>query len=179
MNSRAAAALSRIDSGQIRGCDLSCLAHQHRTLDRVLELADVARPPVANQQVIRGRRDRANRLLIALVELREEVIAEQRDVFGPLAQRRHAQRDRVDAEVQVLAQAALTQRHLEVDVGRADQSEIDRDQAIAADRPILALLQHAQQLRLQVRRHLADLVEQQRAALRHLEQPDLVGMPRR
>ncbi len=32
------------------------------------------------------------------------------------------------------------------------------------------------QLRLQVRRHLADLVEQQRAALGHLEEADLVGV---
>ncbi len=46
--------------------------------------------------------------------------------------------------------------------------------AVAADRPVLALLQHAQQLGLQVGRHLADLVEQQRAALGHLEQPFLV-----
>ena len=45
---------------------------------------------------------------------------------------------------------------------------------LAADRPVLALLQHAQQLGLQERRHLADLVEHQRAAARQLEQADLV-----
>ena len=36
----------------------------------------------------------------------------------------------------------------------------------AADRRHLALLQHAQQLRLHAARHLADLVEEQRAAVR-------------
>ena len=48
------------------------------------------------------------------------------------------------------------------------------DDPVAADRPVLALLQHAQELGLQVRRHLPDLVEQQRAALGHLEQAFLV-----
>ena len=112
---------------------------------------------------------------MALPVLLEEVLAQQRDVFGALAQRRHAQRDRVDAEIQVLAQLAVAQRGIEIDVGGADQPEVHAHDAVAADRPVLALLQHAQELGLQIRRHLADLVEQQRAALRHLEQPFLVG----
>ena len=113
-------------------------------------------------------------LLVALPELLEEVVAQQRDVFGALAQRRHPQRDGVDAEIEILAQPPVAQRRVEIDVGRADQPEVDVDDPVAADRPVLALLQHAQQLGLQVRRHLADLVEQQRAALRHLEQAFLV-----
>src|ERR1051325_1088127 len=44
------------------------------------------------------------------------------------------------------------------------------DDAVASNRTILALLQHSKELRLQVRRHLANLVEEQRAALRHFEQ---------
>ncbi len=53
---------------------------------------------------------------------------------------------------------------------------VDAHDAIAADRPVLALLEHAQQLGLEVGRHLANLVEQQRAPLRHLEQPFLVRL---
>ncbi len=66
-------------------------------------------------------------------------------------------------------------RRLGIDVGRADQPEVHLDEAIAADRPVLALLQHAQQLGLQQQRHLADLVEHQRAAGGQLEQADLVA----
>ena len=40
----------------------------------------------------------------------------------------------------------------------------------AAAEPVTRLLQHAQQLRLEPHRHVADLVEQQRAAVRRLEQ---------
>ena len=47
---------------------------------------------------------------------------------------------------------------------------------VASDRPVLALLQHPQELGLQVRRHLANLVEQQRSAFGHFEEPDLVGV---
>ncbi len=57
----------------------------------------------------------------------------------------------------------------------ADQPEVRADDAVAADRPELALLQHAQQLDLQRHRHLGDLVKQQRSAVGHLHQAHLVG----
>ena len=110
------------------------------------------------------------RFAIALVELLDEVRAQQRNVFGALAQRRHAHGDGVDPEIQILAQPPVAQRRVEIDVGRADQPEVDLDHPLAADRPVLALLQHAQQLGLQKRRHLADLVEHQRAAAGQLQQ---------
>src|SRR5438093_893754 len=98
------------------------------------------------------------------------MIAEQRDILAPLPHRRNPKRNRVDAEVEVLAKLPFAKRRLEIDVGRADETEVDVDEAVAADWPVLALLQDAQQLGLQVRRHLANLIEQQRAALRHLEE---------
>ena len=51
-----------------------------------------------------------------------------------------------------------------------DDARVDLDRLGAADGPHLLLLQHAQQLDLQAHRHVADLVEQQRAAVRGLEQ---------
>src|SRR4051812_28408359 len=160
--------------GQVGDGDLAPFGDQHGALDRVLELAHVAGPAVADQQVIHRRRQRLDVLLVALPELVEEIVAEQRDVLGALAQRRDAQRDRVDAEVEILAQPPVAQRGIEIDVGGADQAEVDMHDPVAADRPVLALLENAQQLGLQIRRHLADLVEQQRAALGHLEQAFLV-----
>jgi hypothetical protein len=106
----------------------------------------------------------------------DEPVAEQRDVFGALAQRRHAQLDGVDAEVEVFAEPAVGERRVEIDVRGADEAEVHLDEPLAANRPVLTLLQHAQQFRLQVRRHLADLVEHERAALGEFEQPHLVGV---
>src|SRR5207253_5438298 len=51
----------------------------------------------------------------------------------------------------------------------------DLDGAIAADAPDLALLEHAQELRLQVERQLAELVEKNGAAVRRFER----ALPRR
>ncbi len=51
-------------------------------------------------------------------------------------------------------------------VGRADDGQIDRGCAAAAQRHHGAFLQHTQQARLQCQRHVADLVEEQSAAVR-------------
>ena len=52
-------------------------------------------------------------------------------------------------------------------------AHIDRLGARRADRAHRAVLQHAQQLDLQRQRHVADLVEEQRAAVGRLEQADV------
>ena len=52
---------------------------------------------------------------------------------------------------------------------RADDAGVDRDRLAPADPLDHALLQEAQQLDLERQRHVADLVEEQRAALRLLD----------
>ena len=54
-------------------------------------------------------------------------------------------------------------------MGGGDDAHIDLDGRLAADAVELALGQHAQQPRLQCRRHVADFVEEQRAAVGLLE----------
>ena len=63
----------------------------------------------------------------------------------------------------------------QVAVAGGDQAHVDLDRAGAADPVDLALLDRAQQLGLQAGVHLADLVEQQRAAARLLELADPPG----
>ena len=94
----------------------------------------------------------------------EEVLREQQDVAGACAQRRHRDRDDVDAVEQVLAEPLLLDLGLEIAVGRGDDARLERHLVVAADRAHLALLEHAQQLDLHLERHLADLVEEDRAA---------------
>ena len=57
----------------------------------------------------------------------------------------------------------------EVAIRRRDDAHVHLDRARAADALELLLLQHAQQLGLQIQAHLADLVEQERALVRALE----------
>ncbi len=60
-------------------------------------------------------------------------------------------------------------RCLEVLVRGGDHAHVDLDRHLAADPVELALGQHAQQAGLQLRRHVADFVEEQRAAVGLLE----------
>ena len=56
----------------------------------------------------------------------------------------------------------------------AIDADVDLDRLLAADALEPALLEHAQELGLQAERQLADLVEEQRAAVGHLEAAGLL-----
>ena len=107
------------------------------------------------------------------------MIDEQRNVARPLAQRRQPDGDDVDAEVEVLAEAPRLDLVLELAVGRRDHAHVDLDRLGAADAADLALLQDAQQLRLHLAGDVADLVEEDGAALRLFEDAALATPPRR
>src|SRR5258706_13027408 len=75
--------------------------------------------------------------------------------------------------VEVPAKAAVGRGALELAVGRGDDSHVDFARAHRADALELAVLKHAQQLGLHLRRELTDLVEKERSAIRELEAPGL------
>ena len=64
-------------------------------------------------------------------------------------------------------------------MGGRDDAHIDLDGLVAADRLERLLLKHAQNLGLDRARHIADLVEEQRAAIGGGEAPLPGGKPRR
>src|SRR5262245_16714225 len=55
-------------------------------------------------------------------------------------------------------------------MGRGDEADVDSRRARSAEAPDLARLDRPQELRLKVERHLADFVEEDRAAGRDLEE---------
>src|SRR6202008_4327910 len=57
----------------------------------------------------------------------------------------------------------------EIPMGGGDDAYIGTDRRAAADGGVFAFLQHAEQTGLRFRRHVADLVEEERAALSLLE----------
>ena len=101
------------------------------------------------------------------------MLDQRRDVVGALAQRRQADGHDVQPVEQVLAEQSLRDQLAQVAMGGGDDPHIGLDRHAAADRHELARLQHAQQPGLGLERHVADLVEEQRAALGLLEPPDL------
>ena len=103
------------------------------------------------------------------VEPPQEFIGERDEVALALAQRRQEDRHDADAVVEIGAKLAALDRVLKVLVGRADEAHVDLDRPHAADPFEFAFLQNAQQLDLEARRNVADLVEKQRAAVGEFE----------
>src|SRR4030042_71676 len=90
-----------------------------------------------------------------LRELREEVLGEDGHVLGPLAERRDVDVDDVQPPVEVLAEAALLDRRLQVLVGRGAAPEGHREGRRAAEAGDHLLLEHAEELPLPLRAPLA------------------------
>ena len=91
---------------EIGRLDQRALRHQHRALDRVIELADVAGPGVLEQHLHRAALEAGEPLAVALRVLAEEVLRQQRQILAAVAQRRQPDLDRVQPEEQVLAEPA-------------------------------------------------------------------------
>src|SRR5205814_2092406 len=154
--------------GQVGDADLA-FAFQHREpLHEVLELADIAWPgvPLERLDPVGGETERS---LLAAVVARQEVGREQRNVAAALSKGRNDERDDVEPVEQVTAERSVRDRRLQVLVRRRDEAEVDGFRLAPAHRLDLALLQDAEQLALQRQRHIADLVEEERAAAGELE----------
>ena len=154
---------------EVSRLDEIAFGQDRRALHDVAELTNVPRPEILLEQVDRFLIHGADRLAVALVELRQEVLGQQRDVLPAIAQRRQLDGEHVQPVIQVLAQLARLDRLHRVDVGCGNHPHIHRLLLAAAQPPERPLLQDPQQLDLRRRHHLGDLVEKQRAAMRQLE----------
>ncbi len=93
------------------------------------------------------------------------------------AQRGKLDLDNIEPEIQILAECSGLNRGIEVAICRGDDADVDAATLRRADRLYLTLLQGAQELGLQIHRHVADFVQKERAAVGGLEQT-LLAMKR-
>src|SRR4030095_15875380 len=80
----------------------------------------------------------------------------------------------VQPVVQVRTELPLGDHLLEIAIGGGDQPKVDANGSRASHSLVFTVLKRAQQLRLQLEWHVADLVEEQRALMRQLEPADLL-----
>ena len=99
----------------------------------------------------------------------QKTLRQQRNVPRPLAQRRQVDFHHAQPEKQILAERPRLHQILQVLVRRRDQPHVGRQRFVRADPLKRPFAQKAQQLHLDRRVNLADLIEKQRAALRLLE----------
>src|SRR4029077_20108365 len=108
------------------------------------------------------------------LELTVEYVAvirgKQPDVTVAFAKRRQGDRHDLQAVEEVLAELPLGDFLLEVPVRGRNDADVDANVGEAADTLERLLLQESEELGLQARGHLANLVEEHGAAVRGLEQ---------
>ena len=150
-------------------------AQRDRPLDFVLQLADIARPPILRERIQAVGAELDVRFAEPLRGLAEKERAEMGDFLAPLAQRRHVDADDAQAIVQIFAEFPFCHPLFEVRIRRRHDAHVDPLRPRVADRHDLRLLEKSQQLRLHVERQVADLVEEQRAAGGAANQAGLVG----
>ena len=107
--------------------DARARRQNEQTLDRVAQLAHVARPLELRQSLDGLRRDRARRHALAIRQHVDEVRDERRNVLAPLAQRRHVDRHDVQPIEQILAKAPFGDLRLEILVRRREHAHVDLD----------------------------------------------------
>src|SRR4051812_596732 len=161
--------LARRPQPEVPRTDGVSLRHQHGALHRVIELADVARPAVIEQELHRTGVEAREVLAVSLRMLLEEVTREQRHVFAALAHGRKVDLDRVQTEQQVLPESPSRHFLVEVGIGGREDPDVHATRPRRSDTLEFTRLEHAQQLGLEAERDVRDLVEEERAAVRELE----------
>ena len=137
---------------------------------RVPQLAHVVPPPlVAPEQLHRLRRDPLPSHTEPLADPGDETLGQLGHVVQALAERGHLDHVHVEPVEEILAEAARLHVGVEVAVGRGDDARLDRERARSAQAGDAAVLEHAEELGLRRAGQVADLVQEERAALRRLE----------
>ena len=142
----------------------------HKPPDQIFKFAHVAGPRVPLEPFDRGGLDGFLSKPFAPCHT-QEVPDKIANVFLALAQRRQPHRHDVQAVEQILAKQALLNLCFEIAMRRRDDAHVGFNWRTPANSCVFALLQHAQQPRLRLERHVADFVQEQRSAFRLLKSP--------
>ncbi len=94
------------------------------------------------------------------------------NILTAFAQRRDMYADDIESMIKIFAEASFLDQRFQVLMRRGDDAHVDLDRRMATDTVELAVGQHPQQTRLQFGRHVADLIEEQTAAVGLLETSD-------
>src|SRR5262249_31751413 len=137
--------------------------------NHILQLADVTGPIVRLQQVRRLLAHAANPLPSSLGMPMDEIVDQERDVGPSLAKRGHFEWKHVEPVEQVSSKGAISHGRLQIAVRRLNDPDVGPDGPAASHSLEFVILQHAQQHDLGLGRQLADLVEEEGAAVGQLE----------
>jgi len=145
------------------------LSRDDGPLDRVPKLPHVARPIVRPERGQRFGVEAVNILSVLLIEFLNEVGNKQIEVLKSLAQWRDRDPENVKAVVQVLSQFPAFESFVKRAVSGGDHANFNRNAFFAANPSDLVFFENAKEFRLKLGLHLGYFVEEDRAAIRLLE----------
>src|SRR3954463_1494099 len=102
-------------------------------------------------------------------EIGDESAEKRHDVLGTLPQRRDPEREDGEPVIQIFAEATFLGCLAQIAVCRGKDAHVDGDRQRATEAGDFPLLEDAEELRLQIERQFANLVEEERSFLRLLE----------
>ena len=149
---------------------------EQRLLEGALQLPDVARPGVIAQAIHGLLRDLADIPAQLDAETPHEVLHQERQVIAPLAQGGQVDGEDAQPVKQVGPEPSLGRPSLQVAVGGRDQPHVGPDGLVAPEPLEDLVLEQAQDLGLEGQRHVADLVQEERAAAALLELADAAAV---
>ena len=155
------------------GADLALVRQEDHALHQVPQLPDVARPRVRYERSARVGGEPLLRRPVVGARAGEEVLRQRQDIASPRAQRRQGQRQHRQPMIEVLAEPPRAHRSPEVLVRRGENPGVHRLVARGPEPPHRPLLEHLEELGLQRLGQEPDLVEEDRPAVRGLEEARL------
>src|SRR3954468_4442962 len=102
-------------------------------------------------------------------EVGDESAEKRHDVLGTLPQRRDPEREDGEPVIQIFPEATFLGCLPQIAVRRGKDAHVDADRQRATEAGDFPLLEDAEELRLQIKRQFANLVEEERSFLRLLE----------
>src|SRR5687768_9758332 len=148
-------------AGQVPEPHDATVAYRQGGADHIAQFPDVAWPAIGQQLLERIDLDSRGP---AVARFGREKLADQPLLVGAQRERREFERDAVEPIVEVFAKFPARDHPPQILVRSADDPQVDLERGLRAEGYHLLLLQHAQQARLQPHGHVADLIEEQRAA---------------
>ena len=150
---------------QVFGLDDLRWRHHRQPVANVLQLAHIARKTKLAELLQCGIRDAFGLHTELFGALLQEVPSEGKHVFSAFAQSRQPQANHIQPVIQVLAERAIFDALLQVLMRGGNHTRIGFDGVVPPHTVKVSVTQYAQQTRLQVERHVANFIQEQRAAL--------------
>src|SRR5438552_3506768 len=145
-------------------------------LEHAHQLADVPRPGVPRQGGPGVRADAAHRDPVPTGEPDQEGSGKRGNVLEPVPERRDRKRQHVETVEEVRAEPARRDFPAQIPVGRREDPDVHPPRAGISDAPKLPFLDHPKKAALHRSAGVPDLVQEQGALMRGLEEADTILM---